>query len=494
MMLIFGSPGFTQGNTFSLSNSRQNRKGVPVNHVKEQPTRALGLFALSMISVSAIIALRNLPTFAKNGFSVVFFLTFSALLFFIPIALTCAELASGWPKKGGVYAWVKEAFGEKSGTLAVWLEWIESVVWLPAVLAFIASTLAFVVSPELSQHRYFMFTVMLIVLWSGTLLNFFSTKTSGWISAFGIIAGSIIPGIAIISLGAYWIGLGQPIHIEFNTASLMPEFSLSTLSYFTATSLGFAGIEVAAFYVQDTKNPQVTFPRATLIAALTIIVIYMLGSLAVAAVIPKEDMELSSGMMQAMAEFFTFLHIPWATPVFAFLSVLGGLALLNTWLIGPSKGLLASAENENFPKFTRRTNRHGSPIAILLMQGILGTLLISMNLFISTVNQFYWIFQIQAAQLILMVYFLLFISVIRLRYTQPDTPRLYQIPGGKIGLWLVAGIGALFCITAFCLGFIPPKEYRFHNELAFTLVLGAGLILFSAPPFIWQWWRKKAAF
>lgn len=451
----------------------------------------LGLFTLSMISVSAIIALRNLPTLAKNGFSIVSILVLAALLFFIPVALSCAELASGWPKNGGVYAWVKEAFGEKSGALAVWLEWIESVVWLPTVLSFIASAIAYVVDPALAQNRYYMLTVMLSVLWSGTLLNFLSTQTSGWISTLGIIAGSLIPGAIIIALGSIWFATGQPVQIDLSATSLLPDFSsISSLSYFTVIALGFAGIEVAAFYVQDTENPTRTFPRATFISAAIIITIYVLGALAIAIVIPKEDLSLASGMMQAMTEFFTFLHLPWAVPLFAIFSVIGGLALLNTWIIGPSKGLHASAMNDDLPKFTQITNRNGSPVVILLMQALIGTALISMNLFIPTMNQFYWIFQVQAAQLILLMYLMVFLSVIRLRYTQANVQRIYRIPGGKFGVWLVAGTGATFCVVAFLLGFIPPPEYHFE-EKAYALTLLAGIFLFSLPPFLWQWWRKK---
>lgn len=456
-----------------------------------KPGRVLGVFTLSMISVSAIIALRNLPTLAKNGFSVVFILLLAAVLFFIPVALSCAELASGWPKKGGVYAWVKEAFGEKSGALAVWLEWIESVVWLPTVLSFIASSIAYIVNPHLAENRYFMLTVMLSVLWSGTLLNFLGTKTSGLFSTIGIIAGSIIPGIAIIALGSFWLTTDQTVHINFTLNAFLPDFNLSSLAYFTVIALGFAGIEVAAFYVQDTKDPQRTFPRATFIAACIIIVIYVLGALAIGIVIPKEDLNLSAGMMQAMTEFFSFLQIPWAVPLFALLSVMGGMALLNTWIIGPSKGLLTSAQNDDLPAFTQYTNRNGSPVAILLMQAIIGTLLISMNLFIPTINQFYWIFQTQAAQLILMMYLLIFLSVIKLRYSQPNTQRLYQIPGGKIGVWLIAGCGGLFCIVAFLLGFIPPEEYKFIDGKIYAIALLSGIILFSAPPFIFQWFKNN---
>ncbi len=454
-------------------------------------SRILGIFTLSMISVSAIIALRNLPTFAKNGFSIVYILSLAAFLFFIPVALTCAELASAWPKNGGIYAWVKEAFGERAGAMAVWLEWMESVVWLPTVLSFIASSIAYVINPELTAHRTFMLCAMLTTLWCGTFLNFLGTKTSGWVSTLGIIAGSIIPGIAIIALGGFWLTTGEPVHVQFNAGNFFTDFNFNSLAYFTAIALGFGGIEVAAFYVQDTKDPQRTFPRATFIAAIIIIAIYMLGSLAIATVIPAEEMNLSAGMMQAMVKFFDHLHIPWAVPLFALLSVIGGLALLNTWILGPSKGLHTSALNDDFPQFTKRANRRGSPVAILLLQGTIGSVLISLNLLIPTINHFYWIFQTLAAQLILLMYLMIFASVIKLRYSQPSTPRLYKIPGGKKGLWLIAGGGSLFCVAAFSVGFIPPVEYQFLDSKTYALILVAGITLFCSPPLIWQWWQKK---
>jgi len=333
---------------------------------------------------------------------------------------------------------------------------------------------------------------MLTVLWSGTFLNFLSTQTSGWVSTVGIITGSIIPGIAIIGLGTYWLASDQVIQIEISRQALLPDFSsLSSFAYFTAIALGFAGIEVAAFYVQDTQDPQRTFPIATFIAACIIITIYVLGALTIAVVIPKDQMNLSAGMMQAMTKFFQHFNIPWATPWFAMLSVIGGLALLNTWIIGPSKGLLTSAQHNHLPAFAKRVNLKGSPVAILLMQAFIGSILISLYLFIPTMNQFYWIFQTLAAQLILMMYLMIFFSVIKLRYSQPHTYRRYKIPGGKVGVWLVAGTGALFCIAAFLLGFMPPDEYRFIHPSLYTLLLLGGIVLFCAPPFVWEWHRRR---
>ena len=64
-----------------------------------------------MMSVAVVMSLRGLPVMAKEGLTMLFYLLFSAVLFLIPVSLVSAELATGWPTSGGVYRWVKEAFG-----------------------------------------------------------------------------------------------------------------------------------------------------------------------------------------------------------------------------------------------------------------------------------------------------------------------------------------------------------------------------------------------
>lgn len=456
-----------------------------------QPKRTLGVFTLAMISVSAIIALRNLPMMAIEGWHAIFFLGLASILFFIPISLVSAELTSGWPVRGGVYAWVKEAFGEASGALAIWFEWIESVVWLPVVLSFIAATMAYIIDPNLAHNRWFLLGVILAVLWATTFLNFLSIESTGWLSSIGIIVGSIIPGAAVIGLGLGWVVSGNPVQIELTSQSFIPEFRLENFVVLTEILLGFAGIEIAAYHVREAIEPQRSYPRATLIAAITIIVIYVLGSLSIALVVPKEEITLHAGVMQAFEGFLKAFNLSWALPIVATMALIGALALVNTWIIGPSKGLLASALNDDLPGFTKRTNKHGSPITILFMQAMIATALTLPYLFMPTVSSSYWLLNTLAAQLILLMYFMVFISAIRLRYSEPDTHRAYKVPGGNFGMWCIAGIGSISCIGAFILGFIPPEQFDFGDKMSYPLVLLSGIILFSAPPFICQLLRMK---
>jgi len=173
-----------------------------------QPKRVLGTFTLAMITVAAIVSLRNLPLSAEFGLSSIFYFVVSAIVFFIPIALTTAELATGWPRAGGNYVWVSEAFGKPFGFFSLWTAWMESIAWFPAILAFTGAMLAHLLTPlfpGLEHNKIFYFAVMLTVFWGATFLNFLGIKTSGWISALGVVTGTLIPGALIIGLGIYWV-------------------------------------------------------------------------------------------------------------------------------------------------------------------------------------------------------------------------------------------------------------------------------------------------
>ena len=121
--------------------------------------------------------------------------------FLLPSALISAELATGWPKTGGVYIWVREGISDRWGFVAVWLQWIHSVPWYPVILYFIATSLAFVFDPELANNKIYVLSIVLVGFWGMTLLNYLGIKTSSLFSAIGVVLGTIAPGALIVVLG-----------------------------------------------------------------------------------------------------------------------------------------------------------------------------------------------------------------------------------------------------------------------------------------------------
>lgn len=224
-------------------------------------TKSLGIFALAMINVAAVLSLRNYPSMAVYGWSSIGWYVLGTITFLIPVSLVGAELATGWPHGGGIYAWVKEAFGQKIAFIAVFCEWSNNLVWFPTVLAFIASTFAFAVSPQLGSSSIFMFVVMMVAFWGTTFIALAGEKTSSRFGSFGVIAGSIIPAVLIIVLGVAYVFTGKPIVLPpFTPAAALPTINLATLPFVATVVLLFAGMEMAGFHALEVRNPQRDFP------------------------------------------------------------------------------------------------------------------------------------------------------------------------------------------------------------------------------------------
>lgn len=461
--------------------------------MKKSTTRTLNIFLLAMINVAAICSIKNWPLTAVYGFSSLFYFIVSILLFFIPVSLVSAELATGWPERGGVYVWVREAFGHRWGFLAGWLLWVENVVWYPTILSFIAGTVAFSFNPGLADNTFYMFCMIFGTFWGATLINLMGMRTSGWISTLGVILGTIIPGIIIIGLGIAWLVAEKPSHITFNWSSFFPDLSSpQQLTLLAGVLLGFAGMEMSAVHARDVKNPQKNYPRAILLSASIIIALSILGTLAIAIVIPQDKISLVSGGMEAIAFFLRSYNLGWAVPIIAVMVAFGALGGMSTWTAGPSKGMLAAAQDGDFPPILHKVNKHDMPVGMLVFQGIIVSILGIVFLLMPNVNSSFWILLALTSQLYLLLYAIMFAAGIRLRYKRPDVPRAYKIPGGKFGMWLTAGLGFLSSVAAIFIGFFPPDQLETGSPLFYVLFLVFGMIIFCAAPTIILLFKKPS--
>ncbi|WP_455285516.1 APC family permease [[Eubacterium] cellulosolvens] len=453
-------------------------------------SKTLGVFALAMINVAAVLSLRNYPSMAPYGWSSVGWYIFGTLLFLIPVSLAGAELATGWPKGGGVYAWVREAFGEHSGFIAVFCEWSNNLVWFPTVLAFIASTFAYVINPELANSPTFMFGLMIVAFWGTTVIAMFGDRVTSSFGSFGAMVGSIVPAILIIVLGTVYLAMGRKLALPpLTLGELVPSINLGTLPFIATVVLLFAGMEMSGFYALSTRNPQKDYPRAMALSAAVIFMLTVLGTLGIAFVVPVQQLSLAAGIMQAFAAFLKTFGLDWLLAPLALLVTLGGTALLISWLNGPAKGLGEVAASGNMPPFFDRLNRHGAPVPVLILQAIIGTLLSMLYLFMPSVSAAYWVLSAMTVELLCIVYMLIFASVIKLRYSQPDTPRAYRIPGGKAGVWVVGGAGFASCLFTFMVGLLPPSIEKMP-PLTYVLIMLAGTAVLALPPLVFMRLKK----
>lgn len=447
--------------------------------------KLLSVFALVMINVIAVDSLRTLTIGAQYGFTIIFYYLLGGLFFLIPIALAAAELATGWPKAGGIYIWLREAFGKRWGLLIMWLQWLYNVFWYPTIMAFIASALAYIIEPSLADNKTYLWSMMIVLFWAATLVNWFGMNFASWVSTVGALCGTLLPMGVIILLALVWMLQGKPVNVDFSWQGFLPQLNHPhNLALLTLVLFGLVGLEMSAVHAAEVRNPQRDYPRALLISCLLILSTLMLGSLAVAIVIPQAQIQLASGLMQGFKIFFTVYGLGWMTPIMALLIVLGSFSAVSAWIIGPTKGLMIAAADGSAPLFMATQNRYGMPSYLLLAQGFIFVLLSTLFIFMPSINSAFTLLSTITAQLAILVYGLIFAALLRLRYTQPNVARHYKIPGGMLGVWLVAGCGFCMGAVVLVLGFLPPSQIPLGNVTIYESLLIGGIVVACLPPFL----------
>ena len=457
---------------------------------------------LALMTAAAVISLRGLPMMAQEEMTMFFYIGFATFLFLIPAALVAAELGSAFAAEGGgVYTWVKEAFNKRMGFTAIFLQWIQNVVWYPTVLGFAAACIAYMVGkPELSQDGVYVGVFAIVMYWLATLLTFMGTSFISKITSQGFLIGTVLPGVIIIIVALVWVMGGNPVsfeHIPDTVSQIVnveaghahPRFfphmtGMSDIAFLAGILLLFAGVEVHAVHAQELKNPQRQFPAAMLLAALISFVLFTFGSLAVAIVAPYKTINLQSGVLETFHDVFAHYNVSWLTNVMGLLTAFGALAGVMSWISGPSRGLLWTAKEGLLPDFMKKTNNNGVQINILLLQGAIVTVLSSLYIVMKDVSVAFFLLTALTIGVYLVMYMMMYLDGIKLRYTQPDLPRGYKVPGGKAGMWIVAGVGFLAVVFSFIVTFFPPSQLPVGSPAFYTGLVTVGTAFFVIIPFV----------
>lgn len=439
----------------------------------------ISFLALVLLIISAIDSNRNLPASAIFGAPLIFFFLFSAIFFLFPSALVAAELSAAFPEAGGIYHWVKEAFGEKLGLIAIWLQWINTVVWYPTILSFIAGTLTYLFDPALLDNKLYMIGAIAAIFWALTIANLFGITFSAKINTLFATVGTVFPMLLLIALGAFWLIQGNTPVIPITVDSIFPSLAkFDTWTALEAVVASFVGMELSGVHVTNVPHPQKTFPRALLLSSVYILGTMLFGSLMIAVVLPADKINLAGGLMQVFANFFEVFHLGSLVPLMSLLIVVGSVGGMINWLISPAKGLLHAAHYGFLPPFFTKSNKHGVAGRILVIQAVLVTLFCSILLFLPSVNAFYWFLTALSNSLYMLMYILMFLSIYRLRSRVIQSA--FRVPGIKwvslMGLF-GAGLTILF-------GFVPPENVAVGSAVRYTTMIALGNLLLILPAFL----------
>jgi len=457
---------------------------------------------LVFMTGAAVFSLRGLSFMAIEEMTMFFYVLFGTILFLIPASMVSAELGGAYGSiGGGVYTWIKEAFNKKLGFLAIWLQWIQNVVYFPILLGFAAAIIAYLIGkPELSNSGMYVGVFCIIVYWISTFITLRGAQLMSKIASYGFLLGTVIPGIVLIIFTVIYLIQGNtiaflhPSAVDTTNAYLLngishPRWfphitSLDNVTFLAAVILIFAGIEVQAVHANELKNPAKQFPKVLLLASALIFVLQILGSLAISIVLPESNISLQSGLMETFKGLFNSIGLGWLLPVTCALMAFGVLGSVISWIAGPSRGLLWTAKDGLLPKGLAKVNSKGIQQNILIIQGFIVTVLSSIYLIEANVGVAFFLLGALTIGLYLIMYMLMYAAGIKLRYSQPDLLRSYKVPGGNMGMWLIAGIGFLAVLFAFVVSFFPPSQLPVGSPMLYVGLVAGGTIIFTIIPFL----------
>ena len=458
----------------------------------------LSVMTLAIMNVTAVVSLRGLPAEAVYGPSSAFYYLFAAIVFLIPTAMVAAELAAMFAdKQGGVFRWVGEAFGARTGFLAIWLQWIESTIWYPTVLTFGAVSIAFIGANEahdmtLASNKVFTLCMVLAIYWIATFIALKGLDWVGKISKWGGMIGTIIPAGLLIVLGIVYLATGGHNNMDMSQGFFPDLSKFDNLVLASSIFLFYAGMEMMGIHVMEVRNPSKNYPRAIIIGSLVTVAIFVLGTFSLGFIIPAKEISLTQSLLIGFDNYFQYLHLSWAGPVIAIALMFGVLAGVLTWVAGPSKGIFAVGKAGYLPPFFQRTNKIGVQRNILLIQGGVVTLLALLFVVMPSVQSFYQILSQLTVLLYLFMYMLMFAAAIVLRYKMKSTPRPFRLGKGNGMMWLIGLVGFFGSMLAFVLSFVPPGQIATGSNTVWYSVLVIGCIVVVAAPFVIYALRKPS--
>jgi amino acid transporter len=430
---------------------------------------------------------------ALVGWGGITFNVLAVVMYLIPAAFVAAELATGWPEEGGIYPWAKHAFGEHWGFTAVWLQWFQLTIGFIGILAFIGGTFGYLFDHALANNKWWVFLVIVVVWWAATLVNLRGIKAYARYTTSLTIVGVLVPMAILIGGGLWWVGSGHHplIPVAPSLGSLVPNLSgVNQLVLLVTFVFFWLGIEVSAAHVNDLKNPGRNYPLTILVIALFGVVTIVLGGLVVAWTVPVGSLSLIAGIQQTYATIFG-PSLAWFVTVLGVLVIIGAVAEVMAWVYGPIRGLSVAARAGDLPPVLQKVNSNGIPVALMILQGVIvtvwGLVFVALP---GNVNSAFWELFALATTVYLVMYFIMYAAAIKLRYSEPNTPRKFRVPGGKLGMWIMAGWGIAAMGFVFVIAMVPPSQIPEGTPLTYEVFLVLGTAIVVAVPFIIYWLRK----
>ncbi len=465
-----------------------NRGTNPESSMAGLP-RVLGLRDVVLLYAIAIVSLQWLSTAAQLGPSSLVLWLLALLVFFVPSGLVVMELSSRYDGEGGLYIWIKRAFGDVHGFIAGWSYIVSNLVFLPTLLLFISGTASYVVAgawPGLKDSYAFNAVLSLAALWLVIGANVIGLQfAKRMTNACAVLMGAVL---AILVVAALVAGYRFGSATDFAGYWLPDLADPALVKSFATMMFALVGLELAPLMGSEIRAPRRVIPRAILVSGTLIAAFYLIGTAALLVALPRQKIETITGIPEGAAVIADRIGIPALGPLTALLMTIASAGVLTAWVAGGARLPYVVGIDRHLPGALGRLHpRWRSPHVALLVSGAIVTLLVLLALAGSTIGDAYQMLVDMTVAMTFIPLAYMFAALPMLRAKRVgDRPGLLRVPGGRIGVAIVSALGLSSTLASIGFALVPPvggQAGMFYLKVlgGCALFLGLGFMLYFAP-------------
>jgi amino acid transporter len=385
------------------------------------------VFVMFAYTTGGPFGMEEMVTTSGPGLTLVYLLVIP-FFWCIPVSLVAAELTTAIPVEGGFYRWVRAGYGNFWGFLAGWWNWTAS--WLlGGSYAVLFSDYLAVFFPSLVGWKHYLVSVALIALLA--YINVRGIQMVGIVST--VLEFSVLVPVFLLCVVAAAKWHCNPFH------PFIPPHVPAFQVFGVGLALGlwlYSGYEQCSSVVEEIENPQRNFPIALAIVVPLSMATYFLPALFSLAA--RGDWEKwTTAYLPTAALLIGGSALGFAMTVAA---MLGDVSLLNATVLTSTRMPSSMAEDGYLPPvFAAKHPKYGTPwIAILLSAAIYAAL--AFHTLAQLLTVYVWLRSLTTVLTVLAAW--------KLRKTQPETPRPFRIPLGRVGLAYVVIAPILMTVVA----------------------------------------------
>lgn len=440
----------------------------------EQP-KVFGLFSMVLFSVSAILVADTVASSAAMGVQGLGFWIILGLLFFIPYGFVTAELGSAWPDEGGIYVWVKEAFGPGWGTVTSWMYWVNVALWAPSV--FVLFIGAIEVAFNVDVPPFWEAVIVIALVWGIVLVGILPLSWSKFVPGLS----AALKVIVLVGLGVMGIAFAikNGTANSFSIDQWLPSWNTDSLSFLPIVIYSYMGFELMSSAGGAIKEPKRDVPKMIILAGVAILAVYTFATFGILASIKVADVSIVTGIVDALKLSFDQVlgGFTWLFDIVIVMLLFTFFGNMVTWSIGANQTIGATGLDKTAPGVFGHVNkRFGTPDYAFVLMGVIATgITILAYLLDPTQANVFWTLFALSSIVFLIPYLIMFPALLVLRRKFPDQHRPYVIPGGKAGAWICAVLCEIGILLTLFLFFYYPVEGV--SKGAFWAITSGGTVI-----------------